>query len=148
MNVLQGITDAEANKMVEGLAVTGDKAAAAVHASIIAGCIGFVALYFIVTSDVLVGNDEFTGILSDLFPSALDPLPRLLTRPWLLTWVALACAPLLATETLHGMATTSAVSRLTLHTNATNPSNLSPLSISSRGGPLPELAARFAASSW
>ena len=41
--------------------------------------------------------------------------------------------------------TTSAVSRRTLHTNATKPSNLRSLSISSRAGPRPDDAERLAA---
>ena len=117
----------------------GRKAAAAVHAAIIAGCIGFVSLYLIVTCDVggiafecqqrlshhltpyyssflvsqvLVGNKVYTGIISDLFPQLPDPLPWYLCRTALLTYIALVSAPLLAAKSLHGMALTSAISVL------------------------------------
>ena len=91
-------------------AVWGRRAAAAVHAAVIVGCIGFVALYLIITCDVLVGNKIYTGIISDLFPGLPDPLPWYLSRTALLTWIALAAAPLLSASSLHGMALTSAVS--------------------------------------
>jgi amino acid permease len=52
----------------------------------------------------------FTGIISDLFPQLPDPLPWYLSRTALLTWIALAAAPLLSAKSLHGLAFVSAVS--------------------------------------
>jgi amino acid permease len=40
-------------------AVYGRRAAAAVHAAVIAGCIGFVALYLIITCDVSLVGDKW-----------------------------------------------------------------------------------------
>lgn len=91
-------------------AVWGRRAAAAVHAAVIAGCIGFVALYLIITCDVFVGNKVFTGIISDVFPQLPDPLPWYLSRTALLTWIALVTVPLLSLKSLHGLAFISAVS--------------------------------------
>ena len=88
----------------------GRKSAAAVHAAVIIGGIGFVALYMVLVADVLLGNSVYTGIISDLFPQLPDPLPWYLSRTALLTWIALAAAPLLSAHSLHGMAHISLVS--------------------------------------
>jgi hypothetical protein len=54
------------------------------------------------------GAEEYSGIISDLFPSLPYPLPWYLSRNAMLTWFALAVAPLLPARTLGGLARVSA----------------------------------------
>ncbi|EFN52375.1 hypothetical protein CHLNCDRAFT_138809 [Chlorella variabilis] len=82
----------------------GRWAGAAVRFSIIVGSAGFLVLYLIVLADLLVGTEQYSGIIPDLWPQLPDPLPWYLQRTAMLTWVTLIVAPSLWPKTLGDVA--------------------------------------------
>ncbi|KAI3430398.1 hypothetical protein D9Q98_004993 [Chlorella vulgaris] len=86
----------------------GRWAGAAVRFSIVVGSAGFLVLYLIILADLLVGSEEFSGIIPDLWPGLPDPLPWFLQRTAVLTWVTLLVAPSLLPQTLGEVALISA----------------------------------------
>ncbi|KAI7845763.1 hypothetical protein COHA_000677 [Chlorella ohadii] len=82
----------------------GHWAGVAVRFSIVVGSAGFLVLYLIVLADLLVGSEEYSGIIPDLWPQLPDPLPWYLGRTAMLTWATLLVAPALCPKTLGGVA--------------------------------------------
>ncbi|GAB4820226.1 hypothetical protein N2152v2_007272 [Parachlorella kessleri] len=88
--------------------VWGRHVAAAVRGSIIVACFMFLVMYLDILCDVTVGGADYSGVISDLFPSLPKPLPWYLSRNAMLTWCVLAVTPLLPARTLGGLARVSA----------------------------------------